>query len=102
MIQKHAMAETKYIIKALFYSKPRMIHDSTGEAVLGRYGVIYTVGIATAIAGIGMRKVDEITWNDEAKVFEIKFNKKSKEYPAKGIITVPYLPDTEVYYQIEE
>lgn len=89
----------EYIIKAIFYSKPRMITSTTGEPVTGRYGVLFTVGQVTEITGIGWRKVSEIVYSKEIDGFEVRFNEIKKEYPYKGIITIPRLADTEVYYE---
>jgi hypothetical protein len=91
-----------HIIKAVYYSKPRMFHDASGEVIVGRIGVMYTVGEVTSITGIGQRKIDEIVWNDDLRLFEIRFNKTDKAYRYKGLIVVPYLADTEVYYSIED
>lgn len=93
---------TNYVIKAVYYSKPKMVANSNGEPVAGRYGVLFTVGQRTEITGIGWRKVSEIVYSKEIDGFEIRFNDVSNEYPLKGLITIPRLQDTEVYYEIVE
>jgi hypothetical protein len=93
------MSETEYIIKAISYSKPRILLDRDGEAIPARYVVIYAVGVLTDLAGGGMRKVDEIVYNKDLDAFEIRFDTINKLFPKKGLIVVPRLPDTEILYQ---
>jgi hypothetical protein len=93
------MPETEYIIKAISYSKPRILLDAMGEAVPARYVVIYAVGVLTDLAGSSHRKVDEIIYNQERDDFEVRFTTVSKQFPKKAMIVVPRLEDTEVLYQ---
>jgi len=93
---------SEYIIKAIYYSKPRILTNAQGEPVAGRYGVLYTVGLMSEITGLGFRKVSSITYSREIDGFEVRFEDISKAFPRKGLITVPKLTDTEIYYEIIE
>jgi hypothetical protein len=88
----------EYKIKAISYSKPRILLDANGEAVSARYIVLYAVGIVTDLAGTCNRKIDAIEYNKDLDAFEIQFNVISKQFPKKALIVVPKLADTEILY----
>ena len=94
--------KSEYVIKAIYYSKPRILTNAQGEPVAGRYGVLYTVGLKAEITGIGFRKVTSIIYSKDIDGFEIRFDDIDKVYPRKGLITVPRLADTETYYEVIE
>jgi hypothetical protein len=95
------MTEDNFTIKSIYYTKPRLIHNSNGEPIASRYGVIVIKGQRMEIfsSQVGMRIVENIAFDEDTKAFEITFKAETKIYPNPGLLVVPLQPDTEVYYE---
>ena len=84
------MSEQTKIV-SIYYTKPGLTRDASGESLPYRYGVWVTVGGTTPYDWRGEKKVESIEWDSHVKQFKILFS--------GGFKLIPYLPDTEIVYE---
>ena len=87
--------EKKYKIVGLYYTRPRIMTATDGSPVSARYGVTIEVNRRVAFVGDRQRPVESITYVDN--YFKITL-KEEKDVP-NGLLVIPMLPDTEVFYE---
>ena len=85
------MAETKYKIVSIWYTKPVIRPDANGGIVFGRASATVTVGELDNFS-IGMKKVEKIEYDKNLNAFKIYYTKG-------GLKVIPMREDTEVSYE---
>lgn len=82
----------QYRIVGIFYSKPFLYRDSSGEVTPGRIGVTLSVGMADNF-GIGAKVVERIEYDKDMDAFKVY-------YPKGGLKVIPKSYDCEVTYEL--
>jgi len=83
-----------YKITGIYYTKPRLVHCQDGEVRPSREGVWIDIGgIASYNSVIPLKKVIDITYDEDSKYFSVYFDKG-------GMRVIPMLPDTEITYDL--
>lgn len=94
------MPDKQYKIVGLSYSKPSKFIDAKGEVCYARFTVLVSVGLHfELVANNSRRKVTRIEYQDLEKQFYIYFDDTDKTFKKKGLLTIPLLGDTEVFYE---
>ena len=85
----------EYKIHSIWYSKPHFTRDGHGEILHYRVGVAITLGEVAPFDSIFMKKVVDIQYKPDHKLFYVYFEKG-------GVRTIPLAEDTEVTYVTKE